>query len=91
MFFVLTRYKTVLKPMVSGTVPQRNLESCLLGCSPPFGSNKTFFYSNYCLLIISPPTHTHTGNCKEIKGKGLHLLHLVCVSGLGLPPHRQQP
>ena len=38
MLLVLTRYKTVLRAMVSGTTPQSCLRGCLPGQSPQFGS-----------------------------------------------------
>ena len=52
MFFVLTRYKTMLKTMLlPGAVSQSNLGSCLPDYSPQFGSNKTLLYSCYRLFI----------------------------------------
>ena len=45
MFFVLTRYKTMLKPCFSRAVPQSYLRGWLLGYSPQLGSDKTLFYS----------------------------------------------
>ena len=48
MFFVLTRYKTMLKTMLlPGAVSQSNLGSCLPDYSPQFGSNKTLLYFYY--------------------------------------------
>ena len=44
-------YNCVDKPYLSRAVPQSYLRGCLLGYSPPFGSEKTLFYSYYRLFI----------------------------------------
>ena len=51
MFFVLTRYKTVLKTLLLQSSFSIIWEAGFQA-SPQFDSNKIPFYSSYCLLII---------------------------------------